>query len=92
MVSFLKQGGAGGWRGGGGGRGGGPSVPAPRGGPNLGAPAPTPATPGTVDQDQLMQLVVQMPPEKAKQILGERLYALVKKVCNPTLWNLHPKP
>ncbi|KAJ1470245.1 Polyadenylate-binding protein/Hyperplastic disc protein [Baffinella frigidus] len=34
-------------------------------------------------KDQLMQMIVQAPPAQAKQILGERLYALIQQENQP---------
>eukprot|EP00290_Baffinella_frigidus_P010120 CAMPEP_0180140024 /NCGR_PEP_ID=MMETSP0986-20121125/13937_1 /TAXON_ID=697907 /ORGANISM="non described non described, Strain CCMP2293" /LENGTH=653 /DNA_ID=CAMNT_0022082349 /DNA_START=134 /DNA_END=2095 /DNA_ORIENTATION=+ len=64
-------------------QGGQPRVAA-QGAPAQGAPAPTPATPpSSMTKDQLMQMIVQAPPAQAKQILGERLYALIQQENQP---------
>ena len=61
-----------------------PRVAAQGGAPAPGAPAPTPATPpSSMTKDQLMQMIVQAPPAQAKQILGERLYALIQQENQP---------
>ena len=48
-----------------------------------GAPAPPPQAvpsvpPSAMNKEQLMQMLVNAPPAQAKQILGERLYALIQ--------------
>jgi polyadenylate-binding protein len=50
------------------------AVPAPGG-----APAPTNIPPSSMSKEQLMAMLVNAPPPQAKQILGERLYALIQQ-------------
>ena len=42
------------------------------------APAVPPIPPSSMNKEQLMQMLVNAPPAQAKQILGERLYALIQ--------------
>mmetsp|Transcript_23827 Transcript_23827/g.37261 ORF Transcript_23827/g.37261 Transcript_23827/m.37261 type:complete len:634 (-) Transcript_23827:109-2010(-) len=57
---------------------------APAGGAPAPAPAPTPAVPpSSMTKDQLMQMLVNAPAPQAKQILGERLYALIQVEQGP---------
>jgi polyadenylate-binding protein len=59
--------------------------------PNQAAPAATPAAaqpvpaipPSSMNKEQLMQMLVNAPPAQAKQILGERLYALIQVEQGP---------
>jgi polyadenylate-binding protein len=61
-----------------------PRQAAAPGGAPAPAPAPTPAVPpSSMTKDQLMQMLVNAPAPQAKQILGERLYALIQVEQGP---------
>mmetsp|Transcript_94893 Transcript_94893/g.138572 ORF Transcript_94893/g.138572 Transcript_94893/m.138572 type:complete len:630 (+) Transcript_94893:114-2003(+) len=51
---------------------------APTAAPPAAAPAVPPIPPSSMNKEQLMQMLVNAPPAQAKQILGERLYALIQ--------------
>jgi len=59
-------------------------APAPVGAPaQAAAPAAAAIPPSSMTKDQLMQMLVNAPQAQAKQILGERLYALIQPEQGP---------
>jgi polyadenylate-binding protein len=59
-----------------------PNQAAPAAAPAAAQPVP-PIPPSSMNKEQLMQMLVNAPPAQAKQILGERLYALIQVEQGP---------